>query len=260
MQAVYEVDGDSVRTNRWAAGPWDPTMQHGAAPAALTVWAAEKLPAQVPMETARLTIDLMRPVPVGPLRIAAQIVRDGRKIQLCDIRLFSDQTEVVRATVLKIRALTSDRETPKAPEQNYPGPEESGDPGPMGMNGNPFLSGMSLRVAKGGFLVPGPGAIWFRSDRQMIAGETTSPAMRAAIAADFMNGVSSVLDFRAWTFLNADLSVSLARQPVGEWILVDAETWIGECSRGVAFARLADQQGYFGRAVQSLVLEERQNA
>ena len=51
--------------------------------------------------------------------------------------------------------------------------------------------------------------------------------MRAVVAADFSNGASSTLDFRQWTFINADLTVSFARQPVGEWILLDGETWIG---------------------------------
>jgi hypothetical protein len=47
--------------------------------------------------------------------------------------------------------------------------------------------------------------------------------MRAVVAADFCNGTSAALDFGAWTFLNADLTVSIAREPVGEWILLDAE-------------------------------------
>ena len=81
--------------------------------------------------------------------------------------------------------------------------------------------------------------------------------MRAVVAADFCNGTSAVLDFRQWTFINADLTVSLSREPRGEWILVDAESWIGPDGAGLAIARIADQNGYFGRAVQSLVIEKR---
>ena len=51
--------------------------------------------------------------------------------------------------------------------------------------------------------------------------------------------------------------MSFARQPVGEWILLDGETWIGPEGAGLATARLADCSGYFGRAVQSLVIEKR---
>jgi hypothetical protein len=81
--------------------------------------------------------------------------------------------------------------------------------------------------------------------------------MRAVVASDFSNGVSPALDFRKWTFINADLTVSLARQPVGDWILLDGESWIGPDGAGLATSRLADQRGYFGRAVQSLVIEQR---
>ena len=66
-----------------------------------------------------------------------------------------------------------------------------------------------------------------------------------------------MLDFRDWTFLNADLTVNFSREPVGDWILVDAESRIGADGAGLAMARLADAHGYFGRAVQSLVIERR---
>ena len=63
--------------------------------------------------------------------------------------------------------------------------------------------------------------------------------------------------FSHWTFLNADLTVSMAREPVGEWILLDAESWIGPEGAGLAMARLADVNGYFGRCVQIFVIEKR---
>ena len=105
--------------------------------------------------------------------------------------------------------------------------------------------------------MPGPGAIWYRVDRPIVEGAAVSQAMRAMVAADFCNGTSPVLDFRQWTFLNADLTVNLAREPVGEWILLDAESWIGPDGAGLSMARLADIRGYFGRAIQSLVIEKR---
>ncbi len=81
--------------------------------------------------------------------------------------------------------------------------------------------------------------------------------MLAASAADFVNGVGSALPFDKWTFLNADLTVNFARAPRGEWILNKAESWISADGAGVAMARLADCDGYFGTATQSLVVEPR---
>src|ERR1700709_2619245 len=104
MDAIFRVDGKDVVTSPNAAGPWDPSMQHGSPPAALVVWAAEKIPTPVPMRVARVTVDLMRPVPVAPLSIESEVLREGRKIQLCAVRLSANGVVVVAATILKIKA------------------------------------------------------------------------------------------------------------------------------------------------------------
>jgi hypothetical protein len=258
MDAIFRVDGAHVITGPNAAGPWDPTMQHGSAPAALVTWAAEAIPTPQPMQVVRVTIDLMRPVPLAPLTVETEVLRAGRKIQLCEVRLLADGVMVVRGTVLKIKLnpeLTLPAEVADLPVE-LPGPDQCAiDDGAF--SSSPFVTGMSMRAARGRFGKPGPGAIWFRVDRPLIEGAGVSQAMRAVVAADFSNGTSAVLDFRKWTFLNADLTVSLARQPVGEWILLDGESWIGPDGVGLATARLADTRGYFGRAVQSLVIEPR---
>jgi hypothetical protein len=257
MDAIYRVEGSRVLTSPEAAGPWDGQMQHGSAPAALAVWAAEAIPAKEPMRIARVTIDLMRPVPVAPLMIETEVLREGRKIQLCAVKLRARDVVVVAATVLKIKtqALTLPPDVAAVPV-TLPGPEQAREELPD-FSSSPFVKGISMRAAHGRFGVPGPGAIWYRVDRPLVEASPVSQAMRAVVAADFCNGTSATLDFRHWTFINADLTVSFARQPVGEWILLDAESWIGSDGAGLAAARLADERGYFGRAVQSLVIERR---
>ena len=253
MEAIFRVDGSTAVTSPDAAGPWDANMQHGGAPGSLVVWAAERIATPVPMRIARVTIDLMRPVPVAPLTIETEVLREGRKIQLCAVRLKANGVLTVGATVLKIKRqaveLPPDVIEPPldvaVPEQSRIEPQNS-----------PFGMGMTIRAARGRFGGPGPGAIWYRAERPLIAGAPISQAMRAVVASDFCNA-SSALDFRKWTFLNADLSVSMAREPVGEWILLDAVSWIGPDGAGLAMARLADTKGYFGRCAQSLVIEKR---
>jgi hypothetical protein len=257
MEAIYQVDGATAETSAFAGGPWDPTLQHGAAPSSLICWAVERLPSPVPMRVARLTVDLMRPVPVAPLTVETDVLREGRKIQLVAVRLLAGATEVVRATALRIRVLDQAMpDTATSPPPDLPAPERC-EPPDIFAKATPFLTGISMRVARGAFRIPGPASVWYRADRPIVADAAISPLMRAAIAADFCNGTSSVLDMEAWTFINGDLSLSLAREPVGEWILLDAETWVGPDSVGIAAARLADTKGYFGRAVQSIIFEKR---
>ncbi len=256
MDAVYRIEGSTARTSHLAAGPWDRTMQHGAAPASLIAWAAERIETPAPMRIARLTADLLRPVPIAPLDIKSEVVRQGRKIQLCAISLSAGGVEVARGSVLKIREQTADLPPDAAgPPLDLPEPEAGLATGSS--SGDDFYAGMSARVVRGGFGAPGPAAIWFRVDRPIVEGQPISAAMRAVVAADFCNGASAVLPFAEWTFMNADLTVSLARPPVGDWVLLDAETWAGPAGSGLAFARLADRRGAFGRAIQSLVIEPR---
>lgn len=257
MEGVYRLEGSRAITDAVAGGPWDKTMQHGSPPSALIAAMADAIPTAAPMRIARLTVDLMRPVPVAPLEIKTSVLREGRKIQLCNVDLFADGQLAVRGTVLKIRRTGYPLpETVRGEPVTLPGPE-TGHIAHGKMTETPFLTCLSMSVVKGGFNQPGPGAAWFRIELPIIAGQANSAAMRAVVASDFCNGLSSVLDFKSWTFINADLSISLARDPVGEWVLLEAETWLGPDGGGIASAKIGDRSGYFGRAVQSIVVEPR---
>jgi hypothetical protein len=257
MDTVYRLEGSRVITGPMAGGPWDPKMQHGSAPSALIVAVVEAVPTAAPMRVARLTVDLMRPIPVAPLEIRTEVLREGRKIQLCNVDLISDGKLAVRGTVLRIRRESYELPDTVTSEPVTLPPPAAGHVAKGKITENPFMACLGMSVVKGGFNTPGPGAIWFRVERPIIEGQPISAAMRAVIAADFCNGTSSVLDFRSWTFINGDLSVSLARDPVGDWVLLDAETWLGPDGSGIACARLGDAQGYFGRAAQSILIEPR---
>lgn len=86
-----------------AAGPWSKDVCHGGAPSALMVYAAEQVPTLVPMDVARITVELLRPVPIAELTVAAVIAREGKKLQLVEVDLRSGEMQVAKATVLKLR-------------------------------------------------------------------------------------------------------------------------------------------------------------
>ena len=256
---AYAVDGDIVAVTPLAAGPWDARLQHGGAPSSLVAWAAERVPAPTPMRIARVTVDLFRPVPIDTLRIETNILREGRKIQLVQVRLLAGDAEVTRATVLRLRRIDQPLPEPNAlpaPPDTIPEDVEDAGLGLPGTSVN-FAANFEIRRIAGGFADPGPGKVWFRQHRPLIRGETLSPAMRAVAVADFSNGISALLPFKEWTFINGDLTVSLAREPEGEWIYSSAETWASPDGTGSATARLADRKGWFGHAIQSLLLERR---
>ena len=258
MSFLYRVEHDTAIPTEYTAGPWGAKLQHGGAPTALISWAAERLETREPMQVVRITVDLLRPVPIAPLRLRSEVVREGRKIQLCAVTLLHENVEVVRASVLKIRRAELELPATAVEEKvTLPGPDAGVAADTPNENPNAFIRGLTLRVVRGQFRSPGPAAIWFRVERPLFDGQAPTPLQRAAMIADFCNGTSTVLDFRSWTFINADLTISLARLPVGDWILLDAQTWLGDHGSGIAFAKLGDSRGYFGRAIQSLVIEPR---
>jgi acyl-CoA thioesterase len=88
-----------------------------------------------------------------------------------------------------------------------------------------------------------------------VPGEEPSGLVRVCAAADFPNGISFVVDPRTIAYINPDLTVYLHRLPVGEWVMVDARTWLAPHGTGMAEGALYDQNGRIGRSIQSLLVE-----
>jgi hypothetical protein len=70
-------------------------------------------------------------------------------------------------------------------------------------------------------------------------------------------GTATVLPKEEWSYKNLDLTVSLTRRPVGEWIgLVAERSTLGDQGVGVAASVLHDVQGPIGRGVVTQFLEQ----
>lgn len=116
---------------------------------------------------------------------------------------------------------------------------------------------MEARIAKGEFF-RGPCAVWMRMRHPLVADEVPGAMERVAVAADSGNGISAILDFRRYLFVNSDLTINLLRIPKGEWICIDAQTLVGEGGGGLAEARIFDAEGLVGRSTQSLSIRVRE--
>jgi acyl-coenzyme A thioesterase PaaI-like protein len=260
--ALFEELGDGVvRASAETRGPWDARAQHGGAPAALLGRAIERVDSGCDMRTARVSFDLLRPVPVGELRVEAELVRPGRRVQLVAARLLAGDELVMQALALRMRrAAGVAPEVPPldgAPPLPLPGPEAK-QPFSLDGGGPSFPDGgVELRFARGGYREPGPAVVWIGLQVPVVAGETPSALQRVLAAADFGNGVSSVLDWAEHVFINPDLIVLLERDAESEWIGLSAETTIGADGTGQATSTLYDERGRIGRATQSLFVDRR---
>jgi acyl-CoA thioesterase len=99
--------------------------------------------------------------------------------------------------------------------------------------------------------------VWFRLVRPLVDDAPASPIARVVAAADFGNGVSRVLEFEEFLFVNTDLSVHVHREPVGEWVMLDARTRVERHGAGLAHATLSDERGPLGLSAQSLFVARR---
>jgi hypothetical protein len=257
-RALFERHGDLFVPTSLALGPWSPTALHGGPPAALLARAIEGYEGGAQTMVSRLTLELLRPVPLEPLQLSTRLVRPGRKVQLIEASLRVGTQEVARMTGLRIaqKPLHLPADLPMQPVSVDP-PEKGVDA--QRMSG--FLEGFHTwgvehRFVRGQLDNAGPATDWIRLRFPLLEHEEPSPLVRVYAAADFGNGVSKILP-RSHTFINPDLTIYLHRYPRGEWVCIDAVTRVETSGIGLAESRLLDRDGTIGRALQSLIVEER---
>jgi hypothetical protein len=263
--SFYEPEGDLYVATELTRGPWDPGAQHAGPPAALIGREVERLgggriggedgpPAQV----GRITYEVLRSVPIAPLRVDARIVRPGKRVEMFEASLTDRAGEaVVRAQGWRLRTEPISFD-PLAPPEPPVGPED-GEPGEFFHTGYDvgYHTAMEYRFTEGAFMDPGPAKVWMRMDVPLLLEEQPTPLQRVLAVADTGNGVSAALDWRSYLFINVDLTVHLHRLPEGEWVCLDAVTLPEPNGVGMADTRLLDERGPIGRATQTLLIAER---
>jgi hypothetical protein len=257
-EAFYEKAGDGFVATELTRGPWDPGAQHAGPPSALLGREIERVEGGEGFQVARVTFEILKPVPIGPVRVEAEVVRPGRSVQMIEASLSNGEGELMKARAWRVR--TAEIEIPDgvATTAAPPGPEEGDEPEFFATGQSVgYHTAMEWRSVGGGFLEPGPATVWMRMRGQLVEGEEPSPLQRTLVAADVGNGISAVLDWTRYLFINVDLSVHLERMPEGEWVCVDAVTLPQPSGTGTAESVLCDERGRIGRAVQALLIAER---
>jgi hypothetical protein len=257
-EAFFVPEGERYVATELTRGPWTPDAQHAGPPAALIGREIERAGADREAQVARITLDILRPVPIAPLQVEARVVRPGRSVELIEASLSDETGELIRARAWRLRTVRLDLPDRLPGDDPPPGPEDV-PAKPFFATGAPvgYHTAMEVRFAAGAFMELGPATAWMRMRCPLVAGETPSPLSRVLVAADSGNGVSATLDYDRYTFLNTDLTVSLRRPPAGEWVCLDATTYPEPHGVGLADTTLYDERGWIGRATQTLLVSER---
>jgi hypothetical protein len=258
VTSFYVSDGpDRYLSQPSTAGPWTAEAQHGGPPAALLTRAIERLARDEDRVVGRFTMELLGPVPVGPLRLTAEVVRPGRSVEMCEATLYDEQRErpCARAVAWLFPAGVDGPNQEDAPLLHTPQDGTLHERQRSWSGG--YLDAVDWRWIEGAVETPGPAVVWMRPTVDLVPDEPMSPVQRLMACVDSASGVSAALDPVAWGFLNTELTVHVLRAPVGEWLCLEAETLLGSGSVGIATSRAYDAQGLVARSSQALLIAKR---
>ncbi len=247
-------DGVWFQPTELTRGPWDADACHAGPPIALVVRALERL---IPHHRfARLSVDLIRPIPMAGFTVEVEVERAGRSMTLASARILDDEKVFARASALHLRTIedfevaTAPTDTPKF---------EDAVPGPFPITDTlhdevAFPASIEVRYDPSGSQgAGGPTTVWMRSV-PFLAGEEPSGMQRLCPLADSGNGISYNQYLDRVLFVNPDLHLSVHREPVGEWIGASVLSHWQSDGTGLSDAEMFDESGPVGRAVQSLIL------
>lgn len=239
------------------AGPWTAAAQHGGPPAALLGRALEHVTSPGAAVLGRVSLDLLGPVPVGPVSVESRELRPGRSVSLCEATLYDD-TAARAVAVARGWRFPASTTGPGPDPKPLPHRPEDGVPGGLPESWHRgYLDAMEWRWIEGAVTQPGPAIVWMRQRVPLVEGEQPTGLQRLLACVDSASGVSAALDPREWNFLNTDLTVHLLRPPESEWFCVDARTTLGPGAVGMATSTVHDERGIVARTAQALLVARR---
>lgn len=252
--AFFEERGPGrYRATERTEGPWDPRLQHASPPCALLTRELERIDPRDDAFLSRISFDLLGPIPLGELEVSARVERPGRSVELMRAELRAGGRPVVRASAWRVQKAQTDG-----------GPDGSGSIPPLAgaesvlpdaIARTGYLRSIEWRAAgDGDWNTPGAAAVWARPRVPLLEGEEMTGLQRMVAVCDSASGISAVLPWRSWLFINTDLTVHVVREPQGEWILIDAQTQISEGGAGITTSVLSDRSGWAARGAQTLLV------
>ena len=247
---------------RLAGGPWNPSHQHGGAVSGLLARALHHIESPVPMRLTRITVEMFRGVPMTPLRVETRVLRAGRRIQSVEANLFDKETQVARATGLRIRrepamSIVETTETldpilglpPQGPVPPFQ-PRAGFEMPPGFINAIDFIRDDSPKPGE-------PATVWARMRCRLVEGEETTPILRLATLSDFASGTGNDMDYSKYTSINPDLTIHVLREPRSEWIGIRGLTRRAKDGIGQSHATIHDLEGPIANVSASLLLDRR---
>ncbi|EAQ44233.1 MAG: hypothetical protein BM560_16190 [Roseobacter sp. MedPE-SWde] len=238
-----------------ARGPWSADHCHAGPVTGLAARAAEIAVGAEKM-LCRLTLDILRPLPLAGLRVAAETTRHTRTLATTQITVHDlDNTLCALGTSMHLvrkdlGVVPTAPVTPLRRADAVSGPFSIG----AGLHDKPYF-GQFLDVAyppEFG-LNPGPKTLWMRTTT-LVEGEEQSAIQSLCALADCGNGISWNARPAEMGFMNTDLTLNVHREPEGDWHASDSVSHWHGTGIGMSQSVLQDEKGPVATALQTLVL------
>jgi len=215
QQPFFTRRGNELVPEPVARSWWNPEMLHGRLLGGLAARALEHEHAAAGLHVSRLTVDLFRTAPLAPVAVRTVRVRDGRRIRVADAHVHGADGPVARASAVLLRQTGEPvAPVPSTPAWDAPPPEELFEPWTADRllwrfdeHNRPLTEGRDAGARRA----------WLRETRELVAGETLSPFVRAALAADTASPLAHASE-HGLDFINADYTLSLSRLPLSDAI------------------------------------------
>lgn len=259
--ALFIQDGNIFIPTPLAHGPWSARLLHGGATGGLMAHVLERCQPNPDMCMVRSTLDMFRPVPMVPLRVASTVLREGKRLQMLEATLYAEDQAVARSVAIRMK--TADVDVPEKHQAMSPLPEgpeglqeikltvNDGDSRPAGLNANLEVRRIS------GFDGQGEGCAWFRVPVPVVAGINNTPFTHLGIVSDFGNGLAQLFLPGTFGMINGDINLYFYREPVGEWLALKSKAAMSSKGVGVVNTEIYDTQGPVAQCQQAVMVQIR---
>ncbi|MCV7060461.1 thioesterase family protein [Mycolicibacterium vaccae] len=245
--AHFLVTGAGFTPTRYAQSHWGEDHLNGPAVVGLIARGLEKECGSAEFHPTRLTVDLFRAARNAFTTLDIRVVRDGRRVRSAECDVMQDGRAVARATLIQYR--------PSAPPPGrlwHPASAAPEFPEPDGAL-QPFVGSDDVGWTRSPAEHQNASRKRFFNDGiRVVAGEASSPFVRAAMVAEATSLVTN-LGTAGVGYINGDLTVALSRLPVDDWIGIEADSHHAAAGVAVGTATLFDSQGAFGAGLTTAV-------
>jgi hypothetical protein len=244
-EAFFVPDGADLVPQPIARSYWGPTL-HGRLIGGLTARAVEQARAGDPsLVCTRLTIDMFRTAQLEPVQVAMAPIREGRRIRVLEVTVSQGGVMVGQGRAVLLRSGEQPPgQFPATPGWDGPGAVPVGEPAPREEDPQARWS-----APWDGWAVTGADGtregMWLRENHDLVLGEPITPLIRLAMAADMASPIANTSS-QGLGFINADYTIYLGREPVGDRIGLQMSGHVSAVGIAVGQCILHDGDGPLG--------------